>query len=234
MRVSAIADIHVKGPGDVPRAKEVLGRAAEGAEVLILAGDLTDHGRLSQAEALAEALHEVDAPVVAVLGNHDHESGSAKELVHMLESVGVHCLERTSVVIEGVGFAGAKGFGGGFGDRIIRGFGEDSLKSFVTESVTAAEGLRRALRGLPTQRRVAVTHYAPVEATIQGEPIEIHPFLGASRLANALDEGHADVAVHGHAHRGTLAGRTPGGIPVWNVSLPVLHAAGHDAFRFTI
>lgn len=226
MRIAALGDIHVRERNDQDRVRDLLMRAAEGADVLLLAGDLTDHGRPAETEILARCLHDVEIPVVAVLGNHDHEAGAVKDMLRMLESAGVHTLDSSSCVIDGVGFAGVKGFGGGFGNRIVKGFGEDSLKAFVSESVIQAEGLRAALRGLQTERKVALLHYSPVQDTIAGEPAEIFPFLGTTRLEQAVDEGRADVVVHGHAHRGALHGKTAGGVPVWNVSLPVLQAAG--------
>lgn len=227
LRVAACADIHTREK-DVDRIRGMFSGVAGEADVLVLAGDLTDHGRPAETEALLRGLHGVGVPVVAVLGNHDHEGGSVKDMLRMLASSGIHCLDRASVVIDGVGFAGAKGFGGGFNDRIVRGFGEDSLKAFVSESVIESEGLRSALLNLETERKFAVLHYSPVEATIDGEPREIHPFLGTTRLAQALDEGGATMAVHGHAHHGSMHGKTEGGVPVWNVSIPVLSAAGHE------
>lgn len=228
MRIAALGDLHVRESNDRDRVHDLLLRAAKGADALVLAGDLTDHGRPAETEVLARCLHDVEVPVVAVLGNHDHEAGAVKDMVRMLESAGVHCLDSSSCVVDGVGFAGAKGFGGGYGNRIVKGFGEDSLKAFVSESVVQAEGLRAALRGLQTERKVAVLHYSPIPDTLQGEPLEIQAFLGTTRLEQAVDEGGADVALHGHAHHGALHGKTKGGVPVWNVSLPVLRAAGRD------
>ena len=235
MRIAAVADVHTRAD-DGPRIGEMFEDVRHHADVLVLAGDLTDHGRLNEAEALMHGVADVGVPVLAVLGNHDHENGSPDDVVRILQSGGVRCIDRRAHAIAAggrnedddgrVGFAGAKGFGGGFGDRMVRGFGETATKSFVTESVVEAEALRQQLRELPTRRKVAVLHYAPVLETVRGEPAEIHAFLGTSRLAEALDGGGATVAVHGHAHHGTLRGETPGGVPVWNVSLPVLRAAG--------
>jgi Icc-related predicted phosphoesterase len=228
VRVAAIGDVHCS-QACRGALQPILTQVAASADILALCGDLTNHGLPDEAHTLVHELSSLGSiPVVAVLGNHDHEAGAVKDLLRMLESAGVRCLDRGSCVIDGVGFAGAKGFGGGFGDRIVKGFGEDSLKAFVSESVIEAEGLRAALRGLDAERKVALLHYSPTRDTILGEPAEIHPFLGTTRLSQAVDEGGAVVAIHGHAHRGSLYGKTDGGVPVWNVSLPVLRAAGKE------
>lgn len=228
MRVAAVADLHVRA-GDEARVREMFAPVKDEADVLVLAGDLTDHGRSEEMESLVRGVHDLGIPIVAVLGNHDHEGGNEKDLFRMLGSAGIHILDRRrpSVTLDGVGFAGVKGFGGGFGDRLVRAFGEEPLKMFVSASVVEAEALRAALVGLDTERKVAVLHYAPVAETVQGEPTEIWPFLGTSRLEQAIDEGGAALAVHGHAHHGALRGKTTRGVPVHNVSIPVLRAAGH-------
>lgn len=230
MRVAFAADVHARatpgGPDDSERIRALFEGVKEQADLLVIAGDLTDHGRPAEAEALARGLHHVGIPVIVVLGNHDHEAGSAKDLFRVLESSGITCLQGGSTIVDGVGFAGVKGFGGGFDPALIRGFGEDALKAFVSESVIEAESLRGALMALDARVKVAVTHYAPVPETVVGEPESIHPFLGTTRLAQAIDEGGAALAVHGHAHHGALSGVTAGGVPVYNVSLPVLEAAG--------
>lgn len=229
MRVAAVADLHVRA-GDEEEVREMFAPVKDEADVLVLAGDLTDHGRPGETEALVRGLHHVDVPIVAVLGNHDHEAGNERDMLRILGSYGVHILDRRrpTTIIDGVGFAGVKGFGGGFGDRLVRGFGEDSLKAFVSASVVEAEALRSGLLSLSTPRKFAVLHYAPVEATLEGEPREIWSFLGTSRLEAALDEGGASVAVHGHAHHGKPIGQTARGVPVANVSLPVLRQKGHE------
>lgn len=226
MRVACSADLHVR-EGDEERVRSLFGDVASRADALVLAGDLTDHGRQGEAEVLLRGLRDVGVPVLAVLGNHDHESGAAPDLVRILASGGIRVIDRAAAQIGEVGFAGAKGFGGGFGTRTVRAFGEEAVKAFVTESVLEAEGLRSALLSLPSARKMAILHYAPVEETLHGEPLDIHPFLGSSRLGAALEEGGAQVAVHGHAHHGRMQGKTERGVPVYNVSLPVLKAAGH-------
>ena len=229
MKVAFAADVHAR-VDDAERIRGLFHDVKEKADALVLAGDLTDHGRPEEAEALARGLDGVGVPVLAVLGNHDHESAAVEDVCGILQDAGVTCLQGSSARVDGVGFAGVKGFGGGFEDRIIRGFGEDALKAFVRASVSEAEALRNALHELDTPAKVAVLHYSPVEATVHGEPPEIRPFLGTTRLASAIDEAGATLAVHGHAHHGALEGRTAGGVPVWNVSLPVLKAAGRAPY----
>jgi Icc-related predicted phosphoesterase len=225
LRVAATADIHTR-EGDAERLRALVGNAARDADVLVLGGDLTDLGRLEQAEMLLEAFDDCPIPLVATLGNHDYESGNAQEISRLLAESRVHLLDRSSVVIDGVGFSGAKGFGGGFDRTLINSFGEEIFKAFVTEGILEAEALKNQLRGLETERRVAVLHYAPIRETVEGEPPEIYAVLGTSRLGAALDEGAATVAFHGHAHNGAFKGKTPGGVPVFNVSLPVLEQEG--------
>lgn len=202
--------------------------AGREAEVLVIGGDLTDLGQPEQAHVLLEVLDSCPIPVVVTLGNHDYESGNAAELSRLFTKSGVHLLDRSSIVINGVGFSGVKGFCGGFDHALANSFGEELFKAWVTEGLLEAQALENELRGLETQRRVAVLHYAPIRATVEGEPLEIYPFLGSSHLARALDEGGATVAFHGHAHNGSFAGKTPGGTPVFNVSVPVLQHEGFE------
>ena len=225
MKIAATADIHARA-GDAKRLRPITEGAARDADVLVIGGDLTDLGRLEEAETLIEALDACDVPVVATLGNHDHESGNAVGITHLFKEAGVHLLDRSSVVIDGVGFSGVKGFCGGFDRNLANAFGEDLFKTWVNEGRLDADALESELRSLETERRVAVLHYAPIRATVEGEPPEIHAFLGTSHLARALDEGGATIAFHGHAHAGSFEGRTVGGVPVFNVSVPVLKQAG--------
>ena len=228
MRVAATAGVHAR-PEDLARLRALAEGAARDADVLVMGGDLTDLGHPEQAEVLVEALDGCPVPVVAVLGNHDHEGGDAAGVSRLLtQEGGVHLLERSSFVIDGVGFVGVKGFCGGFGPHEASSFGEDLFKAWVSEGIRDAEALEKGLRGLGAGPRVAVLHYAPVRDTVEREPAEIHAFLGTSRLAIALDRGGATVAFHGHAHAGPFSGETPGGVPVPNVSLPVLESAGFE------
>lgn len=226
MRLAAVGDLHVRA-GDEESIARSLAGVAEKADALALLGDLTHHGRIEEADTLGRALEKIGKPVLAVLGNHDHDFGLAEEVAAVLRDDGVIVLDRAHVTVDGIGFAGVKGFGGGFGDRIVRAFGEAALKDFVQESIAEATALRNALSALPEHApRVALLHYAPIPETVLGEPPEIHAFLGTSRLADALDEGRATLALHGHAHHGAHRGVTKGGVPVLNVSQPVLARAG--------
>jgi Icc-related predicted phosphoesterase len=188
LRVAAAADIHAR-EGDAGRLHALVRDVAQDADVLVLGGDLTDLGRLEQAEVLLEAFDDCSIPVIATLGNHDYESGNAEEISRLLAESRVHLLDRSSVVIDGVGFSGVKGFGGGFDGTLINSFGEGIFKAFVSEGILESEALKNELRELGTERRVAVLHYAPIRETVEGEPPEIYAFLGTSCLGAALDEG---------------------------------------------
>src|SRR5215210_2646597 len=225
LKVAAIGDLHVKEDG-ASSYRELFGDISRVADVLVIAGDLTDLGKPREAEILAEDLRACTIPVVAVLGNHDYEAGQVEEVVGILQSAGVTMLGEQATVIGGVGFAGAKGFIGGFGRGELGAFGEDAIKVFVDESRDEARKLENALRSLRTDRVVAVLHYAPIPETVEGEPLEIYPFLGSSRLAHAIDRfDNVKAVVHGHAHRGAYSGHTPGGVPVFNCAQFVVESA---------
>jgi Icc-related predicted phosphoesterase len=222
--VAAIGDLHVRDSSK-NRYRDLFAEITEVADVLALAGDLTDLGKVSEAELLAEDLRHCQIPMVGVLGNHDYEHGQAEEVTRILRQAGVTMLDEQATVVEGVGFAGVKGFVGGFGRSELGAFGEDAIKGFVDESRNEARKLENQLRSLKTDRTVAVLHYSPIAATVEGEPPEIFPFLGSSRLANAIDRfENVSAVVHGHAHRGAFRGETPGGVPVYNVAQMVVQA----------
>lgn len=217
MRIAAIADFHCR-VNPTESYRDLLNGVQNQADVLLIAGDLTDTGLPKEAEILVEELEDLSLPIIAVLGNHDHESDKADELVKILTESGIHVLNGTVMEIDGVGFVGTKGFCGGFGDRLVQPFGERVLKTFIRTSIEEVMNLENALVKLDCQYRVAVLHYAPIPETLNGEPPEIYPFLGTSRLGNALDRQGVNLVVHGHAHHGASFGRTPGNIPVYNVS----------------
>jgi Icc-related predicted phosphoesterase len=233
IRLAAVADLHCArtSSGDLA---SLFTEAASQADVLLLGGDLTDYGLPDEARLLARDLSGVKIPILAVLGNHDFESGHEAEVVKILVEAGVQMLDGDSVEVNGVGFAGVKGFGGGFGRRTLEPWGEAATKAFVHEAVAEALKLERALARLRTPQRVALLHYSPIEATVEGEPRELFPFLGSSRLEEPLNRYEVTVAFHGHAHRGAPEGRTSAGIPVFNVAMPLLRRVLSDALPVRI
>ena len=223
--VAAIGDLHVTETCH-NRYRGLFAEMSDSADVIALAGDLTNFGKVSEAEILAEDLQACTIPVVAVLGNHDFEWDCPDEVVKIMQQAGVTMLGEQATVIEGVGFAGAKGFIGGFGRGELGAFGEVAIKTFVDEARNEARMLENALRSLRTERVFAVLHYSPIAETVEGEPLEIYPFLGSSHLAHAVDRfENVKAVVHGHAHRGAYSGHTPGGIPVYNVAQFVVEPA---------
>jgi Icc-related predicted phosphoesterase len=219
LRVAAIGDLHVHHNSD-ETLQGIFDKVSQNADVLALCGDLTNLGVPQEAERLVNDLRSCRVPVVAVLGNHDYQSGQAEEVKKILRAGKVVVLEETETfVLKGVGFAGAKGFGGGFDKHMLAPFGEDAIKHFVTEAVNESLKLEIALNSLRTEKTVVVLHYAPIAATVAGEPPEIFPFLGSSRLAETIDHFDVNAVFHGHAHHGAPEGKTTKGIPVYNCCL---------------
>jgi Icc-related predicted phosphoesterase len=218
LKIAAMADLHVREGQSAPY-RQLFAEIAGVADVLVLAGDLTDLGRPAEARILAEDLRSCTIPVVGVLGNHDHESGQVGEVCEILSRAGLKLLDgQKTCEVEGVGLVGVKGFAGGFGKRMLGAFGEPAVKAFVAEAIAEAMRLENGLRSMENERVMVVLHYAPVLDTIVGEPPEILPFLGSSRLAETIDRFKVSAIVHGHAHIGKYEGRTPGGCPVYNVA----------------
>jgi Icc-related predicted phosphoesterase len=232
LRIAAIGDFHYDAAHD-QRLRGLFQKIADEADVLVLCGDMTTHGEVEQARGFVEQLTGVGIPMVAVLGNHDFEHGKPEEITAVLRDRGIHVLDGETIEIEGVGFAGVKGFGGGFGRASLGPFGEPELKAFVQAALNEALKLENALRGLRTETKAVALHYSPIPETLAGEPEVLFPFLGSSRLVPPIDTYGASVVFHGHAHVGAAEGRTPGGVPVYNVALPVLRAAGLDARIWT-
>lgn len=233
MRLAAVGDIHCKKASQ-GAFESLFAAMAASADVLVLCGDLTDYGLPEEARVLVKELDAArSAPIVAVLGNHDYESGEPDKVKAILGDAGVTVLDGEACEINGVGFAGAKGLGGGFGDRVLQPWGEDLIKDFVRETMDESLKLESALAKLRTDRRVAVLHYSPIQETVEGEPAEIFAFLGSSRLEEPLLRHPVTVVVHGHAHHGRPEGRTRGQSPVYNVCLPLLQKAspGRPPFR---
>jgi uncharacterized protein len=223
MRIAATADLHFTESRHSALLDQ-LSRVREAADVLVVAGDLTNFGRPEEMEPLLNVVVRSRIPTIVVLGNHDYESGKQGELVRMMAAAGIKVLDGTAYERDGIGFAGTKGFPGGFGRGVLTAFGEPEVKQFVQAAIDEALKLERAMAQLRTQKRVVVLHYSPIAATVQGESPEIFPYLGTSRLAEVVDRHGADLVLHGHAHHGQLEGRTTGGIAVANVAISLLQA----------
>lgn len=220
VKIAAMADLHMhKLVAGI--FKETFTEISEKADILVLCGDLTDHGHKEEAELLLEDLTFCKIPVVGVLGNHDFEAGESEEVKRIL-SKGMFILDEESVEIKGVGFAGVKGFGGGFDTHMLGRFGEKGMKNFVQEVIDETLKLEASLGKLRTDKKIVALHYSPIRQTCIGEPEEIFPFLGSSRLAEPIDNFKVTAVFHGHSHYGSPEGKTITGIPVYNVALKVL------------
>ncbi|HEX7706156.1 MAG TPA: metallophosphoesterase [Thermoanaerobaculia bacterium] len=234
LRIAAVADIHVKKTSQ-GMLQPLFAQASEVSDVMLLCGDLTDYGTPEEARILArEITSSLRIPAIAVLGNHDFESEQEREVTSILTDAGVIVLDGDSCELHGVGFAGVKGFAGGFGRRALGAWGEPIIKNFVHEAINEALKLESALAKLRTPQKIAVLHYSPIQATVGGEPPEIVAFLGSSRLEEPLDRYRVTAVFHGHAHRGSPQGRTKGGAPVYNVAMPVLATAFPDQPPFRV
>lgn len=220
VRVGAVADLHCTR--DSAGQFAWLAQVNSHCDLLLLAGDLTDYGLPEEARVLLRELSPVKVPIVAVLGNHDFESGQAADVSSVLKEGGVRVLDGESCEILGVGIAGVKGFGGGFGRGMLGAWGEDAVKLFVQAAIDETMKLESALARLRTRHRIALLHYSPVEATVRGEPAEIFPFLGCGRLAEPIARYAVSTVFHGHAHRGTAEGKIGENSAVYNVALPLL------------
>ena len=233
IRVAALADLHFTR-SSAGTFQALFSQIAAAADVLVICGDLTDHGHPDEVQLLARELSAVKLPMVGVLGNHDHEAGQQQEVCRILHDAGLTILDGDAVEVRGVGFAGTKGFAGGFDQRSLAPWGEESIKRFVHEAIEEALKLESALAKLRTPQRIAVLHYVPIRATVEGEPLEIYPFLGSSRLEEPLNRYPVTAVVHGHAHRGAVEGRTRSNVPVYNVALPLLRTTFPDRPPFHV
>jgi Icc-related predicted phosphoesterase len=229
VRLAAVGDLHY-GRESRGALQPILSAVARlEADILLLCGDLTDYGHPEEAAELArELVSGVKIPIVGVLGNHDYEAGAVTEVRKILMESGIRLLDGETAEILGIGFAGVKGFAGGFGRGVLGPWGEEAVKRFVHEAVEEALKLESALARLRTPTRVALLHYAPIVQTVEGEPREIFPYLGCSRLEEPLTRYTVTAVFHGHAHHGQLEGKTASGSPVYNVSLPLLMATSPD------
>lgn len=228
IRIAAIGDIHVTKTS-AGQFQPLFAQISANADVMLLCGDLTDYGVPDEARILArEITTSVKIPVIGVLGNHDFEGGKQDEIRGILVDAGVSMLDGEACEVHGVGFAGVKGFAGGFGRGALGPWGEQAIKRFVQEAVDEALKLEAALARLRTQRRIAVLHYAPIRATVEGEPPDIFAYLGSSRLEEPINRYRVSAVFHGHAHRGSQDGRTAAGVPVYNVAMPLLARRNPD------
>src|SRR5215216_2282316 len=232
VRLAALSDLHYSKSSQ-GSFQPLFSQIAESADVLLLCGDLTDYGLVEEARILAKDLAPVKIPMVGVLGNHDFEAGQEHDIAQVLTDVGLHVLDGDTWEYHGVGFAGVRGFCGGFGRGALGPWGEKIIKDFVHEAVQEALKLESALARLKSEQRIVLLHYSPIRATVEGEPLEIYPFLGSSRLEDPLSRFDVTAVFHGHAHKGAPEGRTQTGIPVFNVAHTVLQANYPDqpAFR---
>ncbi|CAN5838604.1 metallophosphoesterase [soil metagenome] len=230
VRVAVSGDLHFDG-GSGSDLRKFFRSVEDEADILALVGDLTTHGAQEQVRGFIDQMDGFDLPVVTVLGNHDYEARQVQEITAMLRDRGIHVLDGDNVVVNEVGFAGVKGFGGGFGRDSLGAFGESLYKSFVQEAIDESLKLESALRTLQASATLCLLHYAPIIDTLKGEPEAIFPFLGSSRLLPPIETYRPDAVFHGHAHIGTLQGRTTGGVPVFNVAAILLEKHTGKAFR---
>jgi Icc-related predicted phosphoesterase len=233
VRVAALADLHCTKTSQ-GALQTLFTRVNEAADIALFAGDLTDYGLPDEAVVLAKELSALRVPAAAVLGNHDCESGKSGEVAQILRDAGMKILDGDACELNGLGIAGVKGFGGGFGRHALAPWGETVLKQFVREAVDEALKLEAALARLRTNQIIALLHYSPIQATVDGEPLEIYPFLGSSRLEEPIGRYPVSAVFHGHAHRGQLEGKTKGGIAVYNVSMPLLTRCFSDRPPFRV
>jgi len=233
VRVAALADLHCTRTSQ-GAFQTLFARVSESADIAVIAGDLTDYGLPEEAAVLAKEFTALRIPAAAVLGNHDLESGKSSEVRQIVEGAGVAVLDGDSCELQGIGVAGVKGFGGGFGRHALGPWGETIIKQFVREAVDEALKLEAAFARLRAKPLVALLHYSPIQQTVEGEPLEIYPFLGSSRLEEPIGRYPVSFVVHGHAHRGQLEGATKNGVPVYNVSMPLLTRTYPDRLPFRV
>ena len=233
IRVAAAGDIHA-GSAERDRVAEAFKRVEEQADVILLAGDLTQRGQVDEIDVVADACSGLQVPVVAVLGNHDWQSDRPGDLARALAEAGVVVLDRTHTILPlngvSVGVAGVKGFVGGFGNQWAN-FGEPLFREAYAETTKDVDGLDRSLASIePCAVRLALLHYSPVEATLIGEPERLWLELGADRLAGPIRQHRPDLVVHGHAHHGSFEGDIDG-VPVYNVAV---HVMGREFWVFEL
>lgn len=220
IRMAAMGDLHMQ-QDLIGVFRTVFDEISGQADILLLCGDLTDNGLTYEAQLLGEELSFCKIPIVGVLGNHDHTNNKQEEIKKILSPYMI-ILEDQSYTYNNIGFAGVKGFGGGFDNHLVLPFGEQILKQFVYEALNETTKLEEALTKLETDKKVVLLHYAPIRQTVEGESLEVYPLLGTSRLVEPIDNFKVSAVFHGHAHHGKLSAKTAHGVPVYNVSMPLL------------
>jgi Icc-related predicted phosphoesterase len=233
VRVAAVGDLHCTRTSH-GAFQTLFSQVSASADMLLLAGDLTDTGLPDEARVLARECAALHVPAIAVFGNHDHESNQQGEVRTILTDAGVTVLDGEATEVRGIGIAGVKGFAGGFGKRALGPWGEGAIKQFVHEALNEALKLEAALARLRTRHQIVLLHYAPIQETVEGEPPEIYAFVGSSRLEDPISRFPVSMAFHGHAHRGQPEGRTKNHVPVYNVSMPLLTRTFPDRPHFRI
>lgn len=221
VRIAGLADLHVRETAK-GMYQELFIQISRSADVLLLCGDITDLGLPEEAQVLSEELRTLRIPVIGVLGNHDYQNDKENQVKHILRSAGMHVLDTEAVEIEGIGFAGTKGFGGGFEKYALGSFGESGIKNFVQEVLNESLNLENQLKQIEEEKKIVVLHYSPIRQTLEGESPEIFAFLGSSRLVEPIESFEVNAVFHGHAHHGTPVGKTPKGIPVYNVAYQLM------------
>jgi Icc-related predicted phosphoesterase len=233
VRLAAVGDLHCTKTSH-GKLQALFQQISQSADILLLCGDLIDYGNVEEAAVLSKELAAIKIPMLAVLGNHEFESDQQHEVQQTLNSAGIEILDGDAVEILGIGFVGVKGFCGGFGEQALQPWGEPSIKSFVQEALKESLKLESALAKLRTEQRIALLHYAPIRATVVGEPPEIYPFLGSSRLEEPFNRYPVSAIFHGHAHRGSVEGRTQKNVPVYNVAMKLLAQTFPDRMPFRL
>ena len=233
VRVAAVGDLHCTRTSH-GAFHTLVSQVSASADMLLLAGDLTDTGLPDEARVLARECAALHVPAIAVFGNHDHESNHQDEVRNILVDAGVTVLDGEATEVRGIGIAGVKGFAGGFGKRALGPWGESAIKQFVHEAVNEALKLEASLARLRTAHQIVLLHYAPIQETVQGEPPEIYAFVGSSRLEEPISRFPVSMVFHGHAHRGQPEGRTKNQVPVYNVSMPLLTRTFPDRPHFRV
>lgn len=225
IRIAAIGDLHSHSEA-TGHIRPLFAGVNQEADVLVLTGDLTNSGEPYEAEILVEELRDITIPIIAVLGNHDYELEHEDKITEILRNRNIIVLDGDHVILNfdgrTVGFAGTKGFAGGFDKHMVAAFGEKQLKDFVHAGLREAYKLESSLSALASDYRVVALHYSPVRDTMIGESLEVFPFLGSSALCRPIDKLGADIVFHAHAHYGSRFGKTETGISVYNVARPIV------------